>query len=77
MHRDRLSAGRRGMTEKHLKPEITRIEITYTDGSSIYLEGKDAVKWKHIVDSDAVFNHVHGRKCPALNWQERIGRKRK
>lgn len=37
---------------------------------TISLEGKDALAWKSMADSQAVLAHVHGYKYDKLNWKE-------
>lgn len=52
-------------------PILVRVELTYSDGSTSYLEGDAADDWNRSTQSVAFVAGVHGCQGKALPWQRR------
>ena len=48
--------------------KLTKVILVHENGN-LFVDGKEATKWKGAVDSAAVLAHVHGAGFPDLKWQ--------
>lgn len=48
---------------------LVQVTIEWSDGSTEYVQGIDAERWRLASDMQAAFCYAHGVLFPDLNWQ--------